>query len=371
MQLFARFLLAASVSTVPSAPAFQQPASGQAFTLMELQGPEKSGVRFMVRVMEAKLATPKVSPQHGWSFEWLTAAYARPNVETPDYKLRFRVYSQYRRSEGDVAPWIARMLLRLWDFNYQRLRRDHGSRSHLGIVDIYLCFGGKAGGEQRFDQDVEAGTARAVNTIYIYDVRSYTQPLEMAREVAHEYGHATLPAIGPLTGAHEEWINGDLGERLYLYWLAQEIRSGNLGPEDAMGATLAQLDEYVQRRVTPGITRIASRGPDRKALLDGGKAAVEAFLDLALYAAAVLPEGVLRRSLDLLNGTEPRRLEPAIQLALEELGSWEPRLATDRKQAGIWLPIGKKGRVVGGQVSRRSEQWAFVRPSSGSIRVEY
>jgi hypothetical protein len=356
---------------VPTAPALQQPASGQAFRLMELQGPEKAGVRFMVRVMEAKLTTPKVSPQHGWTFEWLTAAYARPNVETPDYKLRFRVYSQYRRSEGDVAPWIARMLLRLWDFNYQRLRRDHGSRSHLGIVDIYLCFGGKAGGEQRFDQDVEAGTSRAVNTIYIYDVRSYTQPLEMAREVAHEYGHATLPAIGPLTGAHEEWINGDLGERLYLYWLAEETRRGNLGPEDAMGATPAQLDEYVRKRVSPGVARVAANGPDRKAIKGGAKAAVEAFLDLAMYAAAVLPEGVLRRALDLLNGTEPRRLEPAILLAVEELGSWEPSLPTGWQGDGIWLPIGRKGRVVGGQVSRRSEQWAFVRTGPGSIRVEY
>lgn len=369
MLTVAWLLLTSSVLGSPLGQDAQRPAD-QRFALMELQGPEKSGVRFMIRVMQDKLSSPKVSPQHQWAFEWLAAAYARPSVEAAEFKLRFRVYSQYRRAEGDVAPWVARMMLRLWDINYQRLRRDHGSRSHLGIVDVYLCFGGKAGGEQRFDQDVESGLARPVNTIYIYDVRSYTDPLEMARELAHEYGHATLPAIGPVTGAHEDWINGDLGERLYLYWLADEIRAGRLNSEDAMGASQSQLDQYVRRQVVPGMLRVAGAGPDRKALAGDGRAAVQAFLDLAVYAAAVLPERVFRRSLELLNGSEPRRLEPAIQLAVEELDSWEPRIPEQLKDRAIWLPIGRKGRVASGQVSRRSEQWALVRASSGAIRVE-
>ena len=41
---------------------------------------------------------------------------------------------------------------------------------------------------------------------------------EACRELAHEYGHAVLPAIGGFKSP-EDWANGYLGERLFLRWL--------------------------------------------------------------------------------------------------------------------------------------------------------
>ena len=144
-----------------------------------------------------RLEPPKFSPKDKLMFEWLTSAFARSTPDSPGtHPIRFRVFSQERRETDDRAISVARTLLQLWQQNYLRLRVDHSTTYNNRIVDVYLTWGGKAGGEQKFDQDDEGDRARAVNTIYIYDLKSFINPVEMLREIAHEYGHASLPPVG-------------------------------------------------------------------------------------------------------------------------------------------------------------------------------
>src|SRR5205807_841719 len=126
------------------------------------------------------------------------------------------------------AELVARMVLRLYN-QLQRHYHPGPPKGFLGIVDVYLCWGGTPGGEQRFDIEKVGKPPRQidVNTIYIYDLASFKDPVEMAREVAHEYGHAVLPPVGGF-GEPEDWGNGDAGERVFMRWLSEEMPAGRM-----------------------------------------------------------------------------------------------------------------------------------------------
>jgi len=236
---------------------------------------------------------------------------------------RFRVFEQQKRENGDLAEQVARMALRLWDLSFQRLRRDHNPVTNFGIVDFYLCFGGKAGGEQLMDVDPQEkspeGGSKKVNTIYIYAIQTFTDPVEMAREVAHEYGHATLPPVGGFKEP-EDWANGYLGERLFLKWIRDLMVTKAYGPFDAMGADLPSLDAWVKKKVDPLAESAGKAGPANPLLAKEGPKAMDAYLGLALYAEATLPAKVFGRSLLLTGSTAAVDYPKAIALAAEEPG---------------------------------------------------
>lgn len=334
---------------------------GQTTELTSFTGEER---RLMLSVPDEKLDPPKASPRNGWLFEWVVNAYGKqPNGA---FALRFRVFSQERREEGDRAPLVARMLLRLWDFNVQRLNLEHAEAYNNRIVDVYLTWGGTPGGEQRFDEDVEGGRRRRVNTIYIYDLRSFTDPVEMAREVAHEYGHAVLPPVGGFREP-EDWGNGVLGERLYLRWLRDALREGRLKPTDAMGAELARLDPWVRRRCDALLEQAARLGPRLSVLAQGGQPALDAYVGVALLADALLPNRAFGRSLRLTGSTKPTDYPSAVVAAVEESPPFDmkPPLGPS---AAFWAPIGAS-RVSGARILQSASGWAKLQPTARSVRV--
>lgn len=349
----------------------QDEAQGRLFYIGD---PESPNTRLAQYIRDTKLTESKKSPQKfgdpptPFEFEWLVSGLGRTTgLNNPAFLLRFRVFSQQRRQEGDLAPLVTRQLLRMWDFNVQRLGFDHASLYNDGVVDVYLCWGGQPGGEQRFDEDTEKGRIVKVNTIYIYDLPSFKDPVEMCREVAHEYGHATLPAIGGFKEP-EEWANGYLGEKMYLRHLRDELRAKRLEPVDAMGATADALDAWVKKNVDPVIQTIAKNGPDL-ALLDGkGEGAMNAYIGLTLLLQSILPPRVFRACLLDSGSAKAKDFPDAVLRTLE---NWPTGIVLEippAYKAGLWIPVGKT-RVAGASVEKRRDSWAFIKPGAGVVTL--
>jgi hypothetical protein len=325
--------------------------------------------RMAMTMQKAPLDPPKASPRHSWMFDWMMAGYGNvPDSSDGQLDLRFRVYSQDRPEKNDLTPLVTSMLLRLWDYNVRTLKIDHPQAINLGVVDVYLCFGGKAGGEQRFDEELQGHLKPIkVNTIYIYDLPSLTDPIEMAREVAHEYGHAVLPPVGGFREP-EDWANGYLGERLYIKWMRDEMAAGHYGSLDSMLAPLESLDGWVKKNVDPLVLRSAVRGPETALMSKGGPDAMDAYMGLALYAASILPPATFMRSMRLTGTMKAEDYPAAIVLAAAERPKLQFTAPKGVAKNPIWIPLGK-GRLTGARILKREGDWAHVLPWGGPMTI--
>lgn len=306
------------------------------------------------------------TPPRPWEFPWLYRGYTR-RTTSESYRLRFRVYSQDRKGTNDPAARVTRMLTGLWEIGNQRIGLQHPEAYNIGIVDVYLCWGGKAGGEQRFDVTYQGVNKINVNTIYFYDLASFFDPVEAAREVAHEYGHAVLPAIGGYKEP-EYWANGYLGERLFLMYAREAMSSGFLKPEDLMLATPDQLDGWLKKQVEPLVLAASDALPTRTTMADTSAGGMNRYMGLALYAATVLPDSVFGRSLKLTGSTDAADYPEAIALAAEEPDSFDLRIPDYLRGRTLWVPL-NKGHVTGGKILRTIGKWAKVQPTSPTVTV--
>ncbi len=291
--------------------------------------------------MEA-MQVSKVSPKHKWEFPFVTSGFVK-TAESEQASLRLRVFSQYRKANhDDIAQWSTRMLLRLYGYNLFRLGREN-PEAYGKIVDVYLSFGGPAGGEQLFDLDpgdLDSGNRpRKANTVYIYQVAEISDPFQLCRELAHEFGHATLPGVGPFEGP-EDWANGDVGERIYLNWILADIKANSLATEDAVNASIPALENYVKTRVQPGITKIATYGPNHDLLKLKTKEAYEEYVSLAAYGAMVLPGKQFNKALNLA-GADPSLLAKSLVEVAKEVKDFELRLPEYLKNKAVYLPYNK------------------------------
>lgn len=322
-----------------------------------------------VHMIQDRVEPPKLSPAkfgeppQQWMFEWLTTVLVDRKGSRTEYNARFLIYNQERKAKGDQAVPVGRMLSRLWDFNYQEMRLDHANAYNGGLIEVYLCWGGKAGGEHRYDFDLQYRNGRKVNNIYFFDLRSFTDPVEKAREVAHEYGHASLPPVGGFTDP-EPWANGYLGERLYLRHLRDAMREGKIPAADVMDVSLESLDEWVKANVDPLVKQAARSGPDSKRLIDRSKAGMDAYIGLAMYIDTIFPRQVLSRSM-VLSSQKAVDYIAGIESAAEEPEQITLRIPPYLKGEDLWVPLGK-GQVFGAKVVSRNGNWAKLRPNGAA-----
>lgn len=326
------------------------------------------------------LQVSKLSPKNKWEFRYLSTGMVQ-FPEQEGYNLRFRVFAQYRTTTDpqtaydDPGQWATRMLLRLWTYNYFLLGRDH-SPAYRRQVDLYLCFGGDPGGEQLFaidPGDLDSGNRPVkVDTMYIYQVPNITDQFQLCRELAHEYGHATFPAVGPFEKP-EDWANGDLGERVFLNWLNIDIRSGFLDKYDAAKADPKEIQSYVDQRVTPLVEKVAHSGPELKTIAEKdaktkkySQASHDAYLALAVYAANILPPKLFNRAMDLA-GESPVAFAKAV-LEVGSESSWEYTIPSNLKGKAIYLPLGE-ARIDGAKVLAKRDGWVKVQPSEEKLVV--
>jgi len=328
----------------------------------------------LILLLQPRLETPKKAPKYpDWEFEWLTAGYVPRDKPSPGRHLRFQTFSQVRRPKDDPATRATQMLLRLWSYNDKKLGLDHSEAFNNKIVDVYLAYGGPAGGEQLFGEDsvFDPRSGRTstlkVNTIYVYQITTFTNPVEMAREVAHEYGHAVLPPIGPFKKP-EDWANGFLGEMLYMRWLRDDLAADKLKPDDAMGATVMGLTGYLQKNVDPLVLRVAEYGPDFVALKQDGPAAMNAYLGLALYAEQILPSKAFSRSLALTASMKPLDYATSVVEAAEEQANWTVRVPLELRGKRIWIPVGE-GKLESGKALARRGDWVYIEAGKTPIKI--
>lgn len=335
-------------------------------TLDSLHDPKS---KLMVQHNLKPLPQAKESPRHRWQFPFGTFGYCQvPGRE--GLNLRFRVFSQSRKANhDDVAQWSTRLLTRLWDYSYFRVRRDH-ALAYRGLVDFYLCFGGEPGAEQLFDiddQDLDDNDRpQRVNTVYIYRIDDIGSPLELLRELCHEYGHAVLPPVGGYSGP-EGWSNGDLGERVFMNWLSQDLKAGKLSAEDTVFVPADKLDAYLAEKFIPLVKRIATKGPDLAALAGKDAAAYEEYVALGCFAAAVLPHKTFARSQNLL-GQSGAEYDKELRFAVDEMDKWEVQLPSYLAGQAVYLPTGDC-KVSGGKVLARKGGWIKIQPTGGKLTV--
>jgi hypothetical protein len=348
---------------------------------MQLQEPNGKPPRLSIYIRDIALEPPKFSPKlfgdppQQWQFDWIASSFGPdldapkdPATGEPQGRLRFRVFSQVKKSGYDYTVLVARQAIRMWDVAFSKYRIGHKESVNKGIIDFYLAFGGEAGGEYMQGQDVlPDNSVTTVSTIYIYDIRSFTKPIEMAREVAHEYGHAVLPAVGGYTSP-EFWANGYLGEKFFMRILRDQYKKNLIGPDDAMGATLTQLDNWVKVNVDPLVVRTATTAPSVAQLADKGKPGMDAYMGLVLYADTIFPPSVLTRSMLIMGSQEAKDYPDALLRATQEMPKITLAIPDYLKDKPIWIPLGK-GKVAQAQVLARSGDWAQIKPQAGGVVI--
>ncbi len=361
------------LSTLLSAGVLQEQAAGR---LIYVGDPDLPTTRVSLFISDQKLDPPKLSPKkfgdpaQPFEFEWAVTGMGRRNFPG-NFDARCRVYSQERKAKGDVAPGVAREIMQLWAMNYTKLGLEHSPLFNDQVVDVYLCWGGKPGGEQLFDIDsrIHNGVKEEfkANTVYIYDLPSFKDPIEMCREVAHEYGHATLPAIGGFKDP-EEWGNGYLGERLFLRWLRDGIKSKKLGTVDAMDASLEDLDAWVKKNVDPLVEHTAQTGVEMGMLEGTGPAALDSYMGLVLYLDTIFPPRTFAMSLRDTASTKAKDFALAIIRTIDASDTRIVLSLPAGRKGGLWVPVGK-GKIAGAQTLKKKGDWAFILPGTGAVSI--
>jgi hypothetical protein len=163
--------------------------------------PDQLGVQITPK---AYLPTIAIEPQHGGKYTRITYFYIPTTTDGTD-RLLCRIH--YTTTEdAALASHMGGLLTLIHRTLVQRLGREGVD----GTVpyDVWLCRNGTIGGEQWH------------GNIYFYDLDKPRSSIEWIREIAHEYGHLSLPPIGGYT-APEYWANGYYGERLMVRWIAR------------------------------------------------------------------------------------------------------------------------------------------------------
>ena len=362
------FLGASSLSAAPGPPLDLEPFVRPIYRTQDLSGVD--GGPGMTRITSnlQELNRHKESPLHGWIFPYLSEGLAKTAPDT-EHALRFRVFNQFRPKENDPTDKVTRMLLRLWEFAFTRLKMDHALQ--FRAIDVYLCAGGEPGAEQLkiYDEQERDGFSRPLfrNNIYIYQLMDPPGSFEFARELAHEYGHATLPTPTGFSEP-ENWPAGDLGERLFLSWFHRAIIANKLKPSDCMDTDTFDLAKYLRDVAQPDIERVATKGPDLALLTKRTEAAYNEYLGLATYCAEIMPPKVFGRTLALTTTQDAEDYAIVVVEVAREPRRWDVTIPRYLKGKAIWLPL-KVGKVHGAKVLRRKGAWAKVQPTSDTVYV--
>jgi len=331
-QLFAR----RAPRWLPEAAARIAPFARAPFDLA-LAGPDgarPSTGRFLLVSAPAVSQDGQRDPLHGWPFAQSQYAYAW-DAAASRWVLKIRAHA----AAGADAQFLDSALRALVSFYHTALvylRRDPTAAGEP--VDMWLTDQGSPG-------------ARSIgNSIYLYAASTPRTSAEWLREIAHEYGHIALPGIGGFTSSDDPWADGDLGELLFVKWLAtchpesvgQELAScraschpeGDCHPERSEGSRLSSpapaerepLDlpwpiadaERIAAARRQSLIAAAAGKPDPARLKAHDTAARDYFLGLALRVEAAAGPRFLAESLSRCpRGTAPDFVKAVNALAKE------------------------------------------------------
>ncbi len=140
---------------------------------------------------------------HGWRFGRVAYGYVL-DPRRGRWLLEVRVHSA--EAQAALAQDSLKLVLAL--YGVVRTNLGYDPTAHGRPLDIWVC------------EDGPPGAHAIGNSIYLYAVKTPRAPVEWVRELSHEYGHLALPGIGGFTQTDDAWADGDLGELLFVEWLA-------------------------------------------------------------------------------------------------------------------------------------------------------
>jgi tetratricopeptide (TPR) repeat protein len=135
------------------------------------------------------------------------------------------------------------------------------------VVRLWLQDGGPAGAES-WGAD-----------LYVYRAWSARGDAEWLRQIAHEFGHVTLPGVDHFQRP-EAWANGHLGERLFIDWLS---RNRALLSGDSPWTAGLSADDLLQRRIGPLVDLFLREGPSSALARDPDEQGMNYYLGAVLY----------------------------------------------------------------------------------------
>lgn len=264
--------------------------------------PEDAGEGGAIRKQTLPMADPETPEAR---FNRVVYGY----VETPgagDLQLRVIAYYPSPLLSGrgtDLAP-VAESLVHFM------LRIQCYASGYLGlplqgdpegINRLWLCDGGASGAE-RHETD-----------IFIYRVFDEARtPVEWLRQLAHECGHLLIPGVGGFAQP-EVWGNGELGERLFIYFLTREAArvAGTEWPSDEAAARLDNLwagehlaaEEYLASAGRMPLNVWAHEGPESELIVGQGERSMQYYVGFALYVLAAHGPARLREVIKGCPGT--------------------------------------------------------------------
>lgn len=337
----------------------------------ELLEPGINALASVVEMPLDPLRDPKKSPRKEFNaFQWMSAGYASPPNFKGNKQLRVAVYSTNRQDGDEADRKVAMTLMRLWWFNYSRLGIDHNRLYKNGIVDAYLVWSGNepAGGEQAFETDPDFPRGGLNNNIYIYQLEQFPKPIELLREVCHEYGHATLPPVKGFKKP-ENFANGMLGEKMYMRYLLHQSRQASVVPNDILGVTTRDLEAFVRNEVDPLIANQLKNGSSAKEMSSGTEASMNKFLGLCLAMQATMPEGIFGKTLRQLEVQSPQGYIQSLFTVVNQEPSVNYTIPKEI-MGPVWLPLGK-GRIEKGSLVKSNGPWAQINPVAGEVVIAY
>jgi hypothetical protein len=251
---------------------------------------------------------PLTHPVYGGQFSRVAYGYVT-DANDPGGPLyeRVRVYypsatqSAAGRDYRDTASNALSVILRLFCYRAV-LANGAPADADGGPLEVWLMEGKETGAEQRRSE------------VILFGIDQERTPLAWVREICHEFGHYSLPPIGPFTEP-EPWANGLIGEYLYADWLREHHDHG-LVP---WGGEMVDLREFLNRSGGTLVQGFYAGVPDGNRLTDTGMAGVNHALGLALYTNLVLgPAGFARATALMPKSTALPDLMTGVARAFEE-----------------------------------------------------
>ncbi len=270
--------------------------------------------------------------RYGQLFHAACYAYAverKYSGAAAEYERRFIVHVPVAEAM-QLARRVARLLLLFQ--GEMRARLNYQPMAANSTVNVWLM--------DRPGLQSDSGGEQIGNNIYLYDIYEERKLIEWVREIAHEYGHLALPGVCGFTEP-EAWANGVLGERLFLKWLDDDLRSAKIKPADIAFGSRVDVEEYNARQVSPLIGRIARDGLNARLMARRDAAGMDYYTAFVLYLDSVYGSPLL---LDAMRATAPRnsfaRTSDFVRGALSSLA--------DASELRIAAPLPAENGVGGG-----------------------
>ena len=171
--------------------------------------------------------------------------------ENDAWQTRFRVC--YQEGGHGTAIQVADLLCRCFCYGRERLAPFGSYRLEAAVpgqkppvVDFFLDNENRGGGKEQN------------GVMYLFKTLAPRHPVELARIVAHEFSHLSVPAIRGF-GPPEDSANGYLGEVLYLGWLGEDTKENVLPVDQVAAWANARENAFIDKFLQIGPTTLLDR----------------------------------------------------------------------------------------------------------------